>query len=208
MDKNLIIDNKTLIIPAFLPPYKFNDLPYYLDKELSRFQNIISTNCFSYNLINGKHVYGFDLVIEAFYKLSKEGKIKNTLLVLVDPSNTTKAFINNLLDGLHFGTNKVLLINEKIDFVSLLKKSSLTIRATRTDGDSISVRESLYFNIPVVASDVAVRPKGTIIFKNEDSNDLANKIMYALNNKHKIIYNHIDYGQEIINLYKNILKGD
>lgn len=174
---NLIIAEKTEVIPAFLPPYKIEKLPYTLEEEIKKFDKVISTNCYLYNLINSKHVYGFDLIIEAFSNLSRKGQIKNTLLVLVDPSSTTKEFVNSLLEGKDFKTNKVLHVTDKVDFIALVKRSDITIRATRTDGDSLSIRESLYFNIPIIASDVTIRPEGTVLFKSDDSGDLEDKIL-------------------------------
>lgn len=205
INPNLIQKNKTAIIPAFLPPYQFATLPNYLTEVLNKYENIISTNCYFYNLIGGKHVYGFDLVIDAFHRLSESDKIKNTALILVDPSNTTKDFVNDLLDGLDFKDNKVLLITDKIDFVSLVKKSTLTIRATRTDGDSLSIRESLYLNIPIIASNITWRPSGTILFNNNDSKDLSDKISDTLINPVIHDYLNDDYGEKIIDLYDTIL---
>lgn len=207
IDNALIIEDKTKVIPAFLPPYKFEDLPKSLEEEVDNYNSVISTNCYLYNLYNGKHVYGFDLIINAFYNLSKAKRIENTLLVLVDPSATTKEYVGNLLTGLNFNTNKVLHIMEKIDFVSLVKKSTLTIRATRTDGDSLSIRESLYFGIPIIASDVTTRPEGTIIFKNEDVEDLENNIKLVLEEKDNFEYEDINYGNKIIQQYQEILKS-
>lgn len=203
--KNMTLESKTKVIPAFLPPYEFKILPIAIEKEIKLFEKVISTNCYLYNLINDKHVYGFDLIIEAFYSLAKEAKIENTLLILVDPSNTTFEFVNDLLKGKNFGTNKVLHIVDNIDFVSLVKKSNITIRATRTDGDSLSIRESLYFNIPIIASDVTVRPEGTIIFKSDDSIDLKKKIFSVLENKERFKYKHINYGEKILDLYGEVL---
>ena len=208
IDKALIIENKTKIIPAFLPPYKFEDLPKSLEGEIDNYNSVISTNCYLYNLYNGKHVYGFDLIIKAFYNLSKAKKIENTLLILVDPSATTKEYVDSLLDGLNFNTNKVLHIMDKIDFVSLVKESALTIRATRTDGDSLSIRESLYFGVPIIASDVTTRPEGTITFKNEDVEDLGNKIELVLEEKDNFDYEDINYGNKIIQQYQEVLKSN
>lgn len=205
ISKDLVVKNKTKVIPAFLPPYQFEDLPQVLENEIKAFDTIISTNCYLYNLINGKHVYGFDLVVEAFYSLSKNQKIDNTLLILVDPSNTTGEFVSELLKDKEFKTNKILHITDKIDFVSLVKKSDITIRATRTDGDSLSIRESLYFNVPIIASDVTARPKGTITYKSDDSIDLENKILKALENKQIFEYKHINYGQKVLDLYGEVL---
>jgi len=205
IDKRMIYDTKTKIIPAFLPPQNMEKLPTYIIDKLGKYTSVISTNCSIFTLYNNKDLYGFDLIVDAFYDLCHNNKIDNTLLVLVDPSGTAKKHVEALMDKREFGTNEILYINEKIDFVSLLKKSSLTIRATRTDGDSISIRESLYFNVPIIASDVTWRPEGTIIFENENKEDLENKIFEALKNKNKFNYDGEDYGQKIIDLYKDTL---
>jgi glycosyltransferase involved in cell wall biosynthesis len=206
ISKKIIIESKTEIIPAFLPPYKFEDLPEWLEKKIKLYDNIISSNCYYFSLINNKHIYGFDVIIDAFYKLSKHKKIQNSILILVDPSNTTQEFISNFIENKDFGSNEILFVGEKIDFASLIKKSDVTIRATRTDGDSLSVRESLYFNVPVIASDVTVRPKGTILFKNEDSEDLADKIAKVLKNKQKLKHiQEVNFGEKIMKVYENVL---
>lgn len=205
IDDDLINWSKTEIIPAFLPPYKSEELPNSLVDIIKKFDNVLSTNCFMYNMFKGKHVYGFDLIIEAFHKLASSDKIKNTLLILVDPSNTTKDFVNEYLDKLSFKSNKIILITEKIDFVSLIKQSTLTIRATRTDGDSLSIRESLYYNVPIIASDVTTRPKETIVFKSDDVDDLSSKIDFSLRDIRNIKYNNIDFGALVLDLYEKIL---
>lgn len=49
------------------------------------------------------------------------------------------------------------------EFESLIKGSSLVLRPSLSDGDSILVRESLDWHVPVLASDVSPRPKGTFV---------------------------------------------
>lgn len=202
IDTSLIIDKKTAVIPAFLPPYKIEHLPKEVEDILTKFDFVISTNCYFYNLFEGKHVYGFDLIVDAFYLLSVQNKIHNTLLLLVDPSNTTRDFVEELLHEKEFGSNKALYLSNKIDFVSLIQKSNITIRATRTDGDSLSVRESLFYSVPVIASDVVVRPVGTVLFRNENRDDLADKIIKIFHQKDTLTYESDDYGKQIIALYR------
>ena len=201
--KNLYIDKVLINIITQDELKNINACYYKLDDK--NYNQIISTNCYLYALINGKHVYGFDLIIEAFYKLSEERKIQNTLLILVDPSNTTKEFVNGLLKQKAFQTNKVLLVTENLDFVSLIKKSDITIRATRTDGDSLSIRESLYYNVPIICSDVTTRPEGAVVFKNNNSDDLSDKILNTLKNKENFKYKHIDYGKQVLDVYDELI---
>ena len=96
----------------------------------------------------------------------------------------------------------ITILTYPISFVRLMEKSDLVIRATNTDGDALTVREALYLNKPVIASDVVKRPKGTILFKNRDSDDLYKKIIETLNKKiEPLNKENIDY----LNLYKKIL---
>jgi hypothetical protein len=64
-------------------------------------------------------------------------------------------------------------------------KSDLFVRPTNTDGDAISVRESIFYKIPSVVSDVVPRPQGTTLFHNRDANDFALKVKNVLENYEK-----------------------
>ena len=63
-----------------------------------------------------------------------------------------------------------------------MKTCDLFLRPTNSDGDSVSVRESLSLGVPVIASDAAPRPNGTILFRSRDHDDLTNKTIDVLNN--------------------------
>ena len=74
------------------------------------------------------------------------------------------------------------------------------VRATNKDGDAITIRESLYLKVPVVASDIVKRPAGTIVFKSRNLEDLYNKIEYALKMNVDVLYDKENY----FDLYDNI----
>lgn len=58
--------------------------------------------------------------------------------------------------------------------------SDLFIRATREDGDSISVREALSLGVPAVVSNVGHRPSAAILFRAGDLDDLVSTMETAL----------------------------
>ena len=58
----------------------------------------------------------------------------------------------------------------------------LFIRPSYSDGDANSIREALYFGVPVVASDCVRRPNSVITFNTGDKKAFYNKIIYTLNN--------------------------
>jgi glycosyltransferase involved in cell wall biosynthesis len=64
--------------------------------------------------------------------------------------------------------SNVFFLNYSHDFVDVIKTCDAFIRATTTDGDSLSVQEAMYLGKDVIASDVIDRPKGCILFKTED----------------------------------------
>ena len=214
VDKLILVNDKDIhesvkkynyvLIPAFLPTTESTPLSIPVIDKLRNYKYIISTNCFQMTIIDGKDIYGFDLCIQAFGKLVKQNKIKDSLLVLVDPSGTSMSYVKKLVKTFKNNNNcSILFIDNMIDFNELSKKSTMILRATRSDGDSLTVREALYLQIPVIASDVTYRPEGTILFENENSDDLSNRILDVINgNILSNQYYDLDYGEEIVNIYR------
>ena len=194
-------------IPAFLPPYQFKELPNIFNNKIEKAKFVISTNCFQYTKLNNKDLYGFDLIVSAYAELVKEKKVEESLLVLVDPSGTTIEYVEALLkEHPCLNSSNTLYISEPIDFSNLIKKSDVTIRATRSDGDSLSVRESLYFGTPVIASDVTYRPKGTELFENENILELKRAILKIYNQTEPTSLNELEnFADNIITVYKQLI---
>lgn len=203
IDTEQLNKKKIRHIPAFIPPYKLEALSKPLLEKIDNYSFVISTNCSRSTIVNGKELYGFDLVIEAYGELIQNKKLTNTLLILVDPSTTMRKTVDELLIAHpYLDETNLIYIDKELDFSSLIKKSHLTIRATRSDGDSISVRESLYFKTPIIASDVTYRPKGTILFKNDNAKDLENKILDIYTNSYNLKPEVVeDFGQQVVSLY-------
>jgi glycogen(starch) synthase len=88
-----------------------------------------------------------------------------------------------LADGERFGVVHLLedfgeLSNEQT--LEVIRSSDVFIRPTSADGDSVSVREALALCVPVVATDAALRPPGTIVCRAGNAEDLARKVEWAL----------------------------
>jgi glycosyltransferase involved in cell wall biosynthesis len=63
---------------------------------------------------------------------------------------------------------------------SLWREADLVVRATNTDGNSLTVLEALAVGTPVVASDCVERPEGTLLFRNRDQDDLTARAALVL----------------------------
>lgn len=198
--------SKVVIIPAFIKPNKFDEIDQNLLDYIKNYKFIIIANCFRSMMWNTKNIYGFDILVRAFNYAIVNNYIDASTLVLVDPSNTSIE-ITNLLSSMHENVKSaVKFIGKPIDFSSLIKHASVVVRPTRTDGDALTIREAIYLNKPVIASNVVERPEGVITYDTEDYIDLANKLREVFLNKKEInTFAQPDYGMEIINLYKKLL---
>jgi glycosyltransferase involved in cell wall biosynthesis len=63
----------------------------------------------------------------------------------------------------------------------IIEKSHLFIRPTNTDGYALSVAEAIYCKIPTIASNVANRPEGTILFEARNFQELLNRTLEVIN---------------------------
>jgi glycosyltransferase involved in cell wall biosynthesis len=60
--------------------------------------------------------------------------------------------------------------------LSAIKSSDVLLRTTRYDGDSVAVREALYFGVPVIATDNGMRPAGPRLIPIGDEEKLVSAI--------------------------------
>lgn len=180
------------LMPAFLPPLLELEpqLPTaILDwiqerRKLNSF--IMVSNAWNLVLHNGEDLYGIDQCIEAMRLLCEQNSDIKYELIFVVASNSNqqermKSYKKKIIDyGLE---SKILIWENPLSFVRLAIESDLVLRTTNTDGDAISIREALYYQKSVLASDVVSRPIGTVLYETGNVNDLTKKIIEIANNK-------------------------
>lgn len=183
--KNVLETSKGIVMPAFLPPIIEDEknLPSELINLLNRHEDKKILVSYSYRLDwhEGVDLYGIDLLLEVARKAKANNDNFFIVVIInsIDAKNPILTQYYELIKNEKLEKN-IVLIPYSISFVRLIQKSDMVIRATNTDGDALTVRESLFFNKPVIASDVVSRPEGTILFRNRDSNDLYSKIIENL----------------------------
>ena len=134
-------------------------------------------------------------------------RLEGFLFVFADPNRGMLKTVQNFLELYPSLHRHILYIDSAIDFTSLVKLSDVTVRATLTDGDSLSVRESLYFNVPVVASDVCFRPEGTTIFKSNDCVSLAENIYRAAKCRYEGLPQQKSYADDVLEVYSELISS-
>jgi len=135
-------------------------------------------------------IYGISDLILFFNSNSDFG------LVISDPKGNYHRYIKN--KGLPINDN-ILFINFSHSFYEVLKLIDASIRNTSTDGDSLSVKESLFLNKLTFASDVVSRPYGVIRFKRGNYDVFLNEykpLRYDISD--------FDGSEKIIQLYNTI----
>jgi len=164
-----IIIKKVILIPAFIPPQKeeqlSNDILTLIQKIQDEGKKICSTNASHLSIDKqGNEIYGIGFLVDYFRDL------KDKVLLVSDPSGEYERKYHDLQ------TDSVRFINYPHSYYEVLKRSDYSIRNTSTDGDSLSVKEALYLNIPTLCTDVVDRPDGVRLFKYCDKFSFENSL--------------------------------
>ena len=94
--------------------------------------------------------------------------------------------------------------------LNLIDDCDILLRTTLYDGDAISVREALFLETPVIATDNGMRPKGVHLIPVGDAPALAEKIKNIAGRKKKVKGNRTEDRsnlQAVVKLYEEICAG-
>jgi len=176
-------EQKCLTMHAFLPPdlNEEEPLPNEIQQEIEnarkKGQRIIVTNASRLDSFNGEDLYGLDISIEAAKRLKNLG-VSFRIIFTVSTLDQGKSRYDLAMKEIkkHALEDVFFLFSGPISFPRLIVASDIVLRPTNTDGDSLSVREALHYNKPILASDVVSRPEGSLLFKTRDVEDLTDQL--------------------------------
>lgn len=192
--------NRVELISAFIPPTLPQNLSIESSEKISNFISKYSytacTNAHSYVKNNeGNDLYGLDFLLKIFVDLPSYG------IIIADPSQQLKDVYKHYL-----GIDNILFISNPEPFVEIISRTNVFIRATTSDGDSLSIKEAIYLNKQVMASDCVDRPEQCVVFKMYDTSDFINKLNCQKNSnvikKSKLT----DGSIQLIELYNSLLR--
>lgn len=181
LPKNILVRN------AFLPPPLEDEdriIQTYSDETnefIKRHKPIVIANAFQIAFYKNADLYGLDTCVELTHKLKQRYRNVGFLFALAN-EKVNSDYVNKIkktIKDLEIDNNFHFLTGQK-ELWPLFKKADLSIRPTRTDGDALSIRESLHFNCPIVASDAVVRPEGTTLYKFGDIDNLYSHVCEIL----------------------------
>ena len=199
------------MMPAFLPPIEEleNDLPEEIVAWIQKVRSdssaiLMCSSSSNINDYNGVDLYGNDMSIDSVRLLNKRNNGKTFyLLMIIHRSENNPIRLKEYQDKIaKESSDKILLITKPASFVRIMKAADVVLRPTNTDGDSITIREALYYGKATVASDCAERPEGTYVFKTRDLQDYCNKIELAIEENREIVKQPFDYKAFYIKCYE------
>lgn len=175
LKKGLIYNKKALMFSSFIPPPSdegdFEENFALCVDFKNKYNKVFCTNASHYSISprTGMEIYGIGDLISLF-----KNELREDALIISDPSNEYSLHLKKSLIAL---PANVLITNKGYKFTTLMKICDGVIRNTLTDGDSLTVKEALYFQKPIFATDCIERPIGTIIFSTGNMLDLKSKIL-------------------------------
>ncbi|WP_438710602.1 hypothetical protein ACSTS3_17540 [Aquimarina muelleri] len=200
LEKALKLNKNSVLISSFISPNMDNEfLSRTLEKRILNFKcnykYVFCTNAYNFSKDkNGDEIYGIFEIITYFIKNPDKG------LIFSDPSSAYLLEFENR--DIEIPKN-ILHIAGSHSFFKVLDHSGFSIRNTSTDGDSISVKESLFLNKLTFCTDIVSRPKGVFLYKR---GKLTNTLDFFFGNSipkpSKDLV--IDGSEQIIKLYKTL----
>jgi len=159
--------SRIAVIPEFIPP---RAVPPVINSDILNLRKekkfLISSNAWQICFHKGEDLYGIDMLVELVDRLANRRKIDVGLVFLL-PSVGDAEYLKRINEEINRRgiEDRFLIVTEPLEeAASLWNISDAVIRATNTDGNSVSVLEALSMKIPVVASDCTVRPEGAVLF--------------------------------------------
>jgi glycosyltransferase involved in cell wall biosynthesis len=188
-------NTKTKLMSAFIPPDFDSEISLTSIPDFSHsiFEKKFCTNAFNVAIDkNGQEIYQITTLIDIFLNFPAY------LLVISDPSGSYKDVLNK--SHINLPPN-IIIISYPHSFFQILKQTDCLIRYTTTDGDSLSVREALYLNKSVIATNIVDRPNGvtTVNFNKADLINLIENIDLSLSLKNNTTIPNTT--MELISLY-------
>jgi len=178
---------KTVVIPAFIEPVDDGSEPVAVDPAVLSFcrthDPVILANGAPIVYDDGRDLYGIDMGIELIDRLRGTWPRIGLVWYVLKFSGWSPSYLQRMTaDIRRRGLESHWLFAESGgEMYPVFREVDLFVRPTCSDGDAVSVREALYFQVPTVVSDAAPRPPGVILFRSRDQEDFISKVRTALN---------------------------
>lgn len=151
-------------------------------------------------------VYGIDIFLRAVAELKKNQPNIGAIIVAFKSDNPQyRTALDEIVAQCEL-EHHTLFPEPFSQIAACLRQSDVFVRPSRSDGDSIAIREALAIGLPVVASSVGYRPAGVTVFRTEDHRDLADSLMAALSKAHTTSFDPMASEKATVSKYISVYK--
>lgn len=209
-DKYGIDKSVMTVLPTYIPSTESErrGIPDEIESFCNRHRYIISTNAHKVTVNSWGDVYGFDQIIGMMDILTHRRGLDVGLVFLIASIDNNEYYneCRRRIEELGLSERFLFIIGSDVNGFEVWERSDLFVRATMTDMEGISVKESLQYGTPVVASDVCSRPAEAILYRKGDVEDLSMKCADVLESGVKQVEYHpeTDVPERIFDLYCRI----
>jgi glycogen synthase len=171
-------------LPAPIPADPTAELPAELQAMRRRYRFLVAGGASGLvRTTDGRDEYGFDVFAGLAAALGQtRGDVGFAFLL---PRRIDEALYQEAMAKVHaakLGDRFYVHESPLAEATNLWAAADVFVRPTRTDGDSVSVREALAVGTPTMASDVSIRPAGVATFQSGDGEDAARVAATLLDN--------------------------
>lgn len=181
-----VIPSSFSVESAFLPPDLTQEgrilatYPQELFTFLARSSPVILMNAFQVRLVDDIDLYGYDMCLDLLRRVRQVHPQAGLVFALASIGNHDH-YERMCARAQDFGlSDSIYILHGQKELWPLYKLVDIFVRPTLFDNYGISVAEARYFNVPAVASDVCVRPAGTVLFAKRDGDAFYANVMAAL----------------------------
>ncbi len=180
------VGHKTVVIPDFVEPIRRPEDEGAVDPTVRAFcethEPVLLGNGAPIVYDDGRDLYGIDQTIELVDRLRAIWPGIGVVWYLLKFTGWNPAYAEQMAGEVQRrGLDSHWLFAEPTgEMYPTFPHVDVFVRPTCSDGDAVSIRESLHFGVPTVTSDAAPRPAGTVVFKTRDQDDYVAKVRATL----------------------------
>ena len=210
-DKYGIDKSVMTVLPTYIPSSESErqGITDEIESFCSRHRYTVSSNAHKVTFNNWGDVYGIDQIIGMMDILTNRDGLDVGLVFLIGSIGNSEYYQECLkqIEDLGLRDRFLFVIGSDVNGFEVWERTDLFVRATMTDMEGISVKESLQYGTPVVASDVCTRPAEAILYRKGDVEDLAVKCRDVLESGLKCADYHpdTDVPERIMEIYGSII---
>lgn len=144
------------------------EIPNYLTEFAEKYSPFLLTVCLL------EDTYDLFMQIDAFGKVLERFPEAGLLIV---GSGSLENDLKTAIASKNYA-DRIFLAGDVAHKITLhlIKKADILLRTTKFDGDAIAVREALFLETPVIATDNGLRPAGVNLIPIQDAGALVNQI--------------------------------